>query len=474
MTLAEARHLTTALRGEFEHLSTSIPAAGAKWARPDPRQLQPRLLPAILAGRWNVVETEAVRQIKACSATLSAMASSQARSADACERSQELSTLLGADWIPPARRPDWEQVRVLLAGELARQGVDADAIERRVALVAGLSEASVAQAATRALESSTRHLDGIAYRNTACLMGATLAASVARFNQQMASTAGVPAHLAQTLTEWDATARQHEKQVWRALKSGDLGQAAAAADQSSGWASALVLDVLPAHAAAIARERQAHPRRVDDGLLAVHVGDTLRRLLLATALGRTVHWLAGWGASNPQVRQWMQAAASRGFAPVHAPPPGVQIATLLAHPLRFDGKPVTVHGALGPVAVAHHGEKVVSSAPVADATGQSISAVLPYIKLDSGGLVGGCYARLSGVWQARSPEAAGGPALKIDRRSLGDEGKDSWIAWVEAALRPVMQAVPHALDVGWSWEAGPDGAANALRYGMWFVAKEVQ
>ncbi len=203
-----------------------------------------------------------------------------------------------------------------------------------------------------------------------------------------------------------------------------------------------------------------------NGRAAVRAGELVRALLMGLALARKAQWVAGWHEDSGPAKAWIKAAMKLPFVGGFKWPKRANLATLAAHPDRGDGTLVTVEGTLGQVKIVHKGKKVISSAILTDSAGNSITIVLPYIKLDSGGMAEGCFARIAGVWNESSKET-GGPALLIDRRNLQDEGKTSWSSWVEAELISVFEAVPHALAASFSWEIGVDGAGNSLRYGTW-------
>jgi len=89
---------------------------------------------------------------------------------------------------------------------------------------------------------------------------------------------------------------------------------------------------------------------------------------------------------------------------------------------------------------------------------------MPYIKLDSGGMVEGAYAKVAGVWLASNYEADGLPALDIDRVDYTGISKTNWLAWLTLQLRPVFQPIPNSLNTSYSWEAGSSGAISPIRY----------
>ena len=116
--------------------------------------------------------------------------------------------------------------------------------------------------------------------------------------------------------------------------------------------------------------------------------------------------------------------------------------------------------------IKHLGEKVVSSASLSDSNGAVVVVGLTHIKIDSGGLVPGSYASLTGTFAATSSEFPG-PTLVLGRRVLTQDSQRSWLDWVQLKLLPIVTTIPHGLTGRWSWKAGPDGPGNLLQYGTW-------
>jgi hypothetical protein len=120
---------------------------------------------------------------------------------------------------------------------------------------------------------------------------------------------------------------------------------------------------------------------------------------------------------------------------------------------------VTVEGRVGKVKIVHRGRKVISSTSLTDASGAALAVGLPYIKLDSGGIVEGSYARITGRY-SRTHADFSSPVLVPDRRNLTDDSRSSWLDWLALELSPICTPAAHHLAAAWSWVAGPDGAAN--------------
>jgi len=101
-----------------------------------------------------------------------------------------------------------------------------------------------------------------------------------------------------------------------------------------------------------------------------------------------------------------------------------------------------------------------------DRAGHTLQVGLPYIKLDSGGIVENTYVRFVGNLYRHHHDFAGQVFVPA-RRSLTQDSQHSWMDWLTLRLMPVATPVAHNLAARWSWAVGRDGAGNPLRYGTW-------
>lgn len=163
----------------------------------------------------------------------------------------------------------------------------------------------------------------------------------------------------------------------------------------------------------------------------------------------------------------MDAAARTPFHKAPTPVRSHKVRLLATAPRSKQGEKVAIEGRLADLTIVHRARKAISTASVVDADGNKATIVLPYIKLDSGGIVNSSWVKVNGIWSARSNET-GQPGLMIDRLNFDDLGKASWSHWATRELYPIFTAVPHGLAAEWSWEPGVEGPGNQLRYATWF------
>jgi hypothetical protein len=394
---------------------------------------------------------------------------------------------LRATFLEPIQEQDWPTLTAVARTEIAARRSDLDqmaALQQHInqrfqqaddfaALFgAGAETRQQAKQIRDNAEASAQLLNELAENQFASMMAGVMALTVARFNQQpttsrkSAASKDTPGSIGKELLA-------AKRAVYQALQSADLVAAWASAGNLAGEAAALLLEkALPPVALLSARRRKAGGDSTADGRLAMQFGDLIRDLPEAIAIGRYVAWTARWHSQSKVARELLGGAQGRPIASAYQAPPLVSISSLATKPEAKDGQELTIEGVLGDVTIVHLGRKAISSAPVLDARGRSATIVIPYIKLDSCGMVPGSYVRISGLWQKSSKEVKGAPALMIDRLNLGELGRRSWGDWMRAELNQIFQTVSHNLAASFSWELGTNGAGNPLRYGVWFEPKD--
>lgn len=395
---------------------------------------------------------------------------------------------LRATFFKPIQEQDWATLANLARAEIAGRRSD---LEKMATLqqqlnqrfqqsdeFIALSAGSGAEARKRAkqmrdnTETSAEQLNELAENQLASLMAGVSALAVARFNQQP-TTARRRTAAKDTPASMRKELLATKYAVYQALRAEDLLAAWVSAGNLAREAASLLFEkALPPAAILSARRRKSGNDSTADGRLAMQYGDLIRELLEAIAIGRYVAWAARWHAQSKAAQELLAGARKKPIATAYQAPPLVSISSLAAKPEAKDGQEVSIEGVLGDVTIVHLGRKAISSATVLDARGRSVTVTIPYIKLDSSGMVPGSYVRIAGVWQQSSKEVKGAPALMIDRLNLGDLSRRSWSDWIRARLHQIYETVSHNLAASFSWELGTNGAGNPLRYGVWFESED--
>jgi len=370
----------------------------------------------------------------------------------------------------PSSDPEWPTERERLQQLAEQQGLEQHRIEVGLKYFDNFDPKQEAKTLEQAVLRSRDRLQQNAERRLASLMGSMLALAVAAFNRAVSN--GNDDNEVGTIADIEqATGRieQREREIWHRLREADIFRVQQEALALGGIATQQIFDETIPKLAAIS---QLRPKELEDrelGALARSLADLMRRQLRAQALGEKLGWVVGWGEAGSEWEQWVKAAQESSTSQSSYRWPGtLQIRSLATSPERFDNRAVVVEGVVKGIAIRHKGpeREVISTATVSfgDAT---ITASLPFIKIDSGGLVPGAWCRLAGIWRASSEDALGEPALEVDRLSYKELVKSSWFDWVSDRIAPIFTPIPHALAASWSWEPGTDGAGNPLRYGVW-------
>ncbi|OGB25602.1 MAG: hypothetical protein A3I66_13465 [Burkholderiales bacterium RIFCSPLOWO2_02_FULL_57_36] len=188
-----------------------------------------------------------------------------------------------------------------------------------------------------------------------------------------------------------------------------------------------------------------------------------REFLLMLSVLRHLESLSTWPA--PHVEDAFDTAKKLKSGSRAKMPKPVAISSLVNEPEKFAGQQLSVKGVVTDLAIKHVGSKAISYLKLEDIqTGQKIALELHGIKIDSGGIVAGCYAQIGGTWVLTKGKSF---ALMIGRHPLQEYSETHLNDWLRAEISRIYQPVPHALMIESSWVPGFDGAANAVTYGVW-------
>ena len=367
---------------------------------------------------------------------------------------------------PSNQRSDWRRLRPGIVKRLREKGLSKAEAERAATGIGSFALAKHAEETRRRLWDAAEDLSELHEDAASSLCAALLAGAVSRFNRS--AHRNDPDRTAPASAEWCAEVerglRAGERGLHRALGSGDLFRAYLQAHDLAMGAE-LQIEEGARHAAASARRRRATADRSEKAL-ARRIGDCLRELLRGVALGTVAAHAARGNESCPPTSDWVAAAGRLKFRDPTAIP-AWSVARLAEGDFPQTRDLIAVEGTISSLAITHRARKVVSVAELTDGGGRSVRIGLPYIKLDSGGVVPGASVRVVGSWGRSLEWLQGDNALVVDQRNLGDLARTSWRDWVTDALRYTFEPSPHGLEMSWSWERGADGAGNQLRFGTW-------
>ncbi|GAB6179806.1 hypothetical protein JCM14036_11250 [Desulfotomaculum defluvii] len=372
--------------------------------------------------------------------------------------------------VAPSSRPNWTQERQRIYQLAEEKGLDKEKIETGLKYLDTYDPKKELKNIEGIVVNMYErlHLDWL--RRTGALMGSRFAELVASFNLVSTPTPdssllpSLPAEISKKLT----IINQVETEIWLSLKSKEgktilQEKIRLLKEQTEEDIHSFTIPRLDL----IASLRKENPQDPSLGNLAIEIADLARRQLQAQALADTLNWALD--LEGKVLKEWIKAAqAATCYETKYQWPQPVPIDTLLASPQRYEGQDVVIEGLVKEVKIEHKGKerKVISTALVAGDT-SNITVSLPFIKLDSGGLVPGAWCRLAGTWKGSSKDALGEPALEIDRIPYTKLGKESFRDWLTNQIAPIFLRIPHEIAGTWSWQKGSNGAANPLKYGVW-------
>lgn len=376
---------------------------------------------------------------------------------------QRLKAKLGATWQPPGNHPEWSSVRERMLSEAKDHGLTRQQVEEKLSDFERASVDDIFQITEKPVVWFGRQLDFAAATRFSALAAADLAAAVAHFNEisEKKSAKKPQANLGKR-SQGEAFSQIRE--IYSALQSGrptSLLKKARTAEAKTGKLLEALITAAAYHA-----EHDDAGINIHLGREAIQIANAIRAMLLVKSTARYARWLAGWTGDSPQFARWSHAAKTRKFASNAVDVAPTRLADIVAAPGEFDGKYVGVEGKVGPISIVHRNRKPISSCTIHDDSGSYVRIGLEHIKLDSGGLVMGAYARIAGHYSIRRDDFDT-PVLVPDRRNFGEDSKTSWLDWLALEIMPSYWSVPHGLAIEWSWIPGRDGAGNLLQYGTW-------
>jgi hypothetical protein len=216
------------------------------------------------------------------------------------------------------------------------------------------------------------------------------------------------------------------------------------------------------------------------GDVSLEVADVLRMALRGLALANFLKHSVG---DERTLSGWARNAAKLAHGDISSPIKSHTVSEVEGLGLRA-GQSIAVRGRVNDLFfVQINKDKIVSLADIVDGSGNHISAVLPYFKMNSCGLVAGSSVRVTGTFDPQAVKkhlgrvvpkaykqrisALNPEGLIIDRLNYGELARTSWRNWVTRELAFMFSAVPHGLNISWSWQTGENGPVNQLCFGTW-------
>jgi hypothetical protein len=431
-----------------------------EWLQPTDTTVPLEAALALNQARWTQLRMLGAKTRTGAAKDLVAIASQQREWGRLWNDVQRLKRRVEKAWQTPSTLPNWDEIRTQIQEQAADRGLTDEQVTRGLRAFASAS----ASDAMRTVEWPTilfaRQLGSAAALRDSAFAAGEMAEAVANVNLAAANT--VPSATTGASNATAAVALINS--VYTALKTGRPRDVLTRARKVEGETNRMLRPLVDA--AAYYASRDAGIVDMVRGRRALDVGNALRATFFARAVARAAAWIARWPTDSPFFIEWQAAASSKAFESRSAVPTVTPISNIVRSPSSFEGAFIAIEGMVGPISVVHRGQKVISSTSLTDDTGAHIRVGIDHIKIDSGGLVMGTYARIAGRFSA-THESFATPVLVPDRRNLTDDSATSWFDWAALQLLPVLSVTPHNLQIETSWSLGRNGPGNLLRYRTW-------
>mgnify|MGYP000589286361 CR=1 FL=1 len=146
-----------------------------------------------------------------------------------------------------------------------------------------------------------------------------------------------------------------------------------------------------------------------------------------------------------------------------------KIKDIINSPSTYNNSDLIIRGKVKNINIRHLSRgKVLSDAEIHDSLGRVMKICIPYIKLDSGGIVEDSFIYVYGEFIISNPEANGDDAISIKRLSLSNLAKTNWEGWIRYIQRDIHEQIPHSLMCAFSSSFGSDGLINPAKYKITF------
>lgn len=299
------------------------------------------------------------------------------------------------------------------------------------------------------------------------LMGAIFANAVADFNLANVNEVKINLTSQQSIRKVDNILQRHLRQIWSGFNRGDLlGVQLEAADLVNDGQASVKLFLKQA---AIASHERNSKKNSSTSLtkLSHELSKMLRVSFESVAAGFLVSWVAGWNPAEKLLKSWLARGQSTQFVKrSRSDRQLLQNITKKANGRQ--GKAVLIEGVVIDIVIRHTPKGVRSWANILDSHKRQVVLAIPYFKIDSGGLVTNSVVRAMGRPAGKLDWLDNKDAVVLERLSLKEIARSSWLHWLETQTNQVFSAYPHRLAFDWSWELGKRGPGNQLIYGTWY------
>jgi len=198
--------------------------------------------------------------------------------------------------------------------------------------------------------------------------------------------------------------------------------------------------------------------------ISIENGMVIRDLFLVLLTTKKMEFLV----SNPHSKMyadWQDAGKTTTLQSKEPKAKSATIERLIKQGNKYNNTLISVKGKITRIKINHKFNKAISYAFITDGM-REVRITLPHIKMDSGGMVPGSYAKVTGKWLQKNKESYNRPSLALDRVSYTTLAKSHWKSWVCLQMNKVYEPNPHSLNITHSWKPGANGAINQIKYSL--------
>jgi hypothetical protein len=277
---------------------------------------------------------------------------------------------------------------------------------------------------------------------------------------------GLQGSVLQQINALNKAATRQQDKIYRLLRAGKLSELASYLREQSGWLIETIdSKIIPILSYCYAKKAAANHTSSAHGARAMAAGNLFQTLLYSLGVCTFLRWQVVWHPESELIKDYLEKARALANSPLEWPGEHRAIEKLVSNPNANHKKEVIVEGRITSMKIKHVApKKVLSTAQIVDTDNNRINLVLPYIKLDSGGLVNNSYARVQGKFIKSHPGAGGKPAISVGRWPLRELSDTSWNAWMRYQMRNILEIPSHNLVMAFSLEPGIKGAMNPIIY----------
>lgn len=427
---------------------------------PDPTTL----LPAIARKDWTKVRTKCRAKLSDIRTQEQRLSQLQREHVRLLERLHGLRSGFEEHYEAPTAGPDWLEARQKAIDDVRARGGDSQEVSAYLDRVGSKNGLNAYNHFWNELDTSGAWLQYVTERTLAARLYYYTAEVIARYNTHPLNKPAPSGGVVARVRALDKEASRQQARIKSLLKAGKHPELATHLKEQARWLTRTIdQDVVPLLAHCHAKKAEADHASVMHGRRAMAAGSLLQTLLRDLGGCLLLARIVSSHVDSKWFRDYSEKAATLADAPPPWPGDVASLEELLRDPTANHGREVVVQGIVSDLKLRHlSATKVVSTANLRGANGDVLAIVLPYIKLDSGGMVNRSYARVAGKFVKRHAEAGAAPAVAIARWPLEELAATSWPAWLRFQLRNIIAVPSHSLIAEFSLERGVRGAVNPV------------